>query len=407
MNMTVAIRRAALAFLVALGAASAAYAGAPKHIFVIMMENHGYEEIIGNTVDAPYINKLAARSALATRYFGVTHPSLPNYLAAVSGDYQGIWDDAAAGASITSAPEEWIIGSGDSTDGPYLSDAQIATASAIPHWFTGQTLVDELQASGYSWKAYMQQMPPGPAGHDAVYAPVVNGTLVKLYAQKHNPFEYFAGLHGSANIVPFEQNFAADLASGKVANFVWISPDQCHDMHGVGNGDVVGLPQCTYPPAGLDQGAIQLGDQFLESTVQAITRSRVWQSEASAIVIVWDEDDYTGIAGCCGSPTGQGTAEAGSGYTNLSGYTLGGSRVPLIVLTSGSGQDSGSSWSRLWGGPGGGQAPVRFNGPANHYTLLATLQAIYGLPCLGNTCKVPQSALLTPMFGEQAAVMMH
>src|SRR5436305_1319200 len=75
-------------------------AGPPTHIFYIMMENHGYAELIGNTADAPYINHLAGHNGLELSYFGVTHPSLPNYLAAFSGDFQGIWDDCAAGATV-------------------------------------------------------------------------------------------------------------------------------------------------------------------------------------------------------------------------------------------------------------------------------------------------------------------
>src|SRR6266702_1984374 len=59
------------------------------HIFVIMMENAGYSAIIGNPIDAPYINKtLLPQAALYTESFGVTHPSLPNYLALFSGDIQ-------------------------------------------------------------------------------------------------------------------------------------------------------------------------------------------------------------------------------------------------------------------------------------------------------------------------------
>ena len=65
----------------------------PQHIVLIMMENHGFNEIIGNRKDAPYINWLAAHNPMATNYFGVTHPSLPNYLATFSGSFQGIWDD--------------------------------------------------------------------------------------------------------------------------------------------------------------------------------------------------------------------------------------------------------------------------------------------------------------------------
>jgi hypothetical protein len=64
-----------------------------KHIFYIEMENHSTNQIFGNTADAPYINQLASQFAISTDYFGVTHPSLPNYLAAISGDFQHIWDD--------------------------------------------------------------------------------------------------------------------------------------------------------------------------------------------------------------------------------------------------------------------------------------------------------------------------
>ncbi|GAP53885.1 probable acid phosphatase, partial [Arthrobacter sp. Hiyo6] len=63
-------------------------ANGPDHVFVIMMENHGYDQVIGNTADAPYINTLAQRYNTATNYHGVTHPSLPNYLATISGSSQ-------------------------------------------------------------------------------------------------------------------------------------------------------------------------------------------------------------------------------------------------------------------------------------------------------------------------------
>ena len=88
---------------------------------------------------------------MATNYFGVTHPSLPNYLAPFSGSFQGIWDDcpvwvaAPFGATSKCAPEEFIPGSGDGTDGNYLTAGQIASASNRPHLFNGRTLVDQLE----------------------------------------------------------------------------------------------------------------------------------------------------------------------------------------------------------------------------------------------------------------------
>ena len=141
-------------------------------------------------------------------------------------------------------------------------------------------------------------------------------------------------------------------------------------MHGIspGTAALVGIPECGYPSAGLDHGAIALGDQFLHDTVEAITHSKAWQGDA-AIAIVWDEDDYTGFSGCCGSPTGN-------------GFTLGGSNAPALILTAH--QNHGR---------------VSFKA-ANHYTLLGTLQQVFGLGCLNNTCALKPSDLLTEAFGD-------
>ncbi len=160
--------------------------GGPNHIFYIMMENHAYDQIIGNTTDAPFINRLAAENRLASDFHGVTHPSLPNYLAAVSGDFQGIFDDCAAGASITCPPEEFVTNSGDGTSSTLLTPAQVTSASHKPHLFSTKNIVDQLEAKGLSWKAYMENLPS--PGSEVVNAPVINGTTVNLYAQKHNPF---------------------------------------------------------------------------------------------------------------------------------------------------------------------------------------------------------------------------
>jgi phosphatidylinositol-3-phosphatase len=346
-----------------------------KHIFLIMMENHATDEILGNVTDAPFINELASHSGVSGNYYGVTHPSLPNYLAMLSGSYQGIWDDCKAGPGITCAPEEFVPGAGDGTQPPsgvsYLSPAQIASASTTPHWFAGQNLVDQLEAKRLSWKAYMQSMPAG--GVDVEYSPVINGTTVKLYAQKHNPFFYFADIRSSnersQRVVPFEGAFDQDMASGNVPAFVWISPDQCHDMHGISpsTAALVGQPECGFPASGLDHGAIQLGDTFLRETVHKIVHSEAWD-EGAAIVIAWDEDDYAGFSGCCGSPTGVG------------GVVLGGAHAPAIIFTSHSFRPR-VTWKY-----------------ANHYSLLGTIQELWKLGCLGATCSLKKSELLIDLF---------
>jgi hypothetical protein len=243
----------------------------------------------------------------------------------------------------------------------------------------------------------MQTMPA--VGSQVEYWPVINGVTVKLYAQKHNPFMYFSDINypGSrrlANIVPFD-GFAADLRSGNVPNFVWISPDQCNDMHGISpsTAQLIHNPTCGFPNSGLDHGAIQLGDAFLKKTVPMIMDSRTWRTEPSSLVIVWDEDDYTGIAGCCGSPTGK------------NGVVLGGAHAPLIVVNSnGSGEstsggstsgESRSGESRSGESRSGESTSVA----ANHYSLLATIEHLWHLPCLANACSIPESGQLGDLFG--------
>jgi hypothetical protein len=292
-----------------------------KHIFYIMMENHDASQIFGNTADAPYLNQLANSYGVATRYFGVTHPSLPNYLAAISGDFQGVFDDCVAGANVV--------------------------CSGVAHLFSGSTLVDQLEAHQMSWKAYMQSLP----------ATGFTGGYAGLYGQKHDPFMYFATIRNNAarmqRVVPFTQ-LNADIAAGTLPNFVWISPDVCNDMHGATGSGIAGCD--TY------DGQIALGDAFIHTLVPHIMHSAAW-NDGAAIVITWDEG--TSSDGCCKSPAG-----------------YGGGNVPLIAITS--------------------QGPhhvVLNSVDYNHYSLLGTIEQVWGLGCLANACGISKAGLLLPLFG--------
>jgi hypothetical protein len=347
-----------------------------QHIFVIMMENHSTDEIFGNTADAPFVNSLLSYAAASADYFGVTHPSLPNYLATISGDFQHIWDDCAAGPTVTCAPEEFGPTSGYTNGQEWLTPQEIAQATNTPHWFSDRTIVDQLEAHGLTWKAYMQSMPyAGFLG--ATYPnPVVNGQVVnvQLYVQKHNPFEYFPAIVDNPErlerIVPLSQ-LDTDLDTGNVPNFVWISPDTCHDMHGISpsSAALINEPNCAYPASGLDHSIIQLGDNFLRSEVDEITESPTWRHTRSALIILWDENDYTSANGCCHSPTG------------VNGVVLGGSNAPALVLTS---RDQ--------------EHFIDSTTPYNHYSLLATIQRLWGLGCLEFSCGFSSSQLMTKFF---------
>ena len=164
------------------------------HVFVIVMENHEYADVIGNP-SAPYINSLAQQYGLATANFAVTHPSLPNYMALTAGD-------------------------------TFFTDDCVGCMAPGPN------LIDRIEASGRTWTAYMEDMPAPCTTTDA-----------GLYTARHNPFVHYADIVNDASrcsngVVPFSR-FSADLAAGALPNFVWITPNVCNDMHdcSVGTGD--------------------------------------------------------------------------------------------------------------------------------------------------------------------------
>jgi hypothetical protein len=292
-----------------------------QHVFVIMMENTGFDSLIGNP-NAPWINAAANTFGSANSYFGVTHPSQPNYIAATAG-----------------------IQGNDSDNDETLSAPNI---------------VDQVEGSGRTWKAYMQSLSLCTTKLD-------HACGNQLYERKHDPFVTFADVQSSparlANIVDFSQ-LDADLASGNVANYVWISPDQCHDMHGRA---AASTDPCNF---GDVPGLIATGDAFLSDTVGRIMASPAWTGN-SAIFVMWDESDFTGTgfggfgddSGCCDSVAGQG----------------GGHVVSLVI--------SHSNHSHV-------TSAVSYN----HYSLLATIQDGWQLGCLGFTCdtaNVPPMADLT------------
>jgi phospholipase C len=313
-----------------------------QHVVEIMMENTSYGTIIGNSL-APQINALAARYGLATDYFGVTHPSEPNYMANIAGSFFGVQDDNQFYCTPAMA----------STD-PHCS------GTTVNHTINAPTLADQLTAAGMSWKGYFQSLPPTPAPGTLVSSgPNANGPYTfkypsnanALYASKHNPFVNFTGTQGAiANMVPDTQ-LGTDLGAGTLPNFSLIVPDQCHDMHGTGSCPTT-------------SSLIAAGDQYVAATVSAITSSKVWREGRNAIVVTWDEDDFSdqGLpgTGCCG-------ADPGGGH------------VATIVITNKH------------------DDPITDGTAYNHYSLLRSYEAAFGLAPLAHAgdSVVPE---MTPLF---------
>jgi phospholipase C len=156
-------------------------------VVLIVLENKEFGQVIGRP-DAPTFEGLARRYAVLTNYRAVAHPSLPNYLALVSGSTHAITSDCLS--CRVSAPN----------------------------------LADTLERGGRTWKTYAEGLPrPGFTGAEA-----------GRYAKKHNPFLYFTDVVSRPDrlrrIVPLGA-FARDLRSGRLPDFALVVPDLCHDMH--------------------------------------------------------------------------------------------------------------------------------------------------------------------------------
>lgn len=195
-----------------------------SHVFVIAAENKEFEEVIGNTI-MPNFNGWAKQYALLTRYYAVTHPSLPNYLALVSGDFFGIQSDC--------------------------TDCYIQA----------QCLPDLLEAGGRSWKTYQEGLPK----------PGFTGPRSGRYAQKHNPFVYFDAVRLDSDrcrrsVVPLDR-LAADLAQGRLPDYSFIMPDLCNSGHDCG---------------------LEVTDAWLRRVVNSILNSPGFD-RTSLIVLTFDE----------------------------------------------------------------------------------------------------------------------
>ena len=179
---------AALALL--LGSAFAtilpASAASSPHVLLVMLENKGYPKTLGNCSADPYLCSLAKTYASITKYVGVGHPSLPNYLEVTAGTNEGCTSDSCA-------------------RGKYSTD-----------------LMQQFIAAGIPFTFYMESMPtacdPSDSGN---------------YVVHHNPAPYFKDSGCATHDVPYpgESGLTAALASPGAPDFVWITPNVKDDMH--------------------------------------------------------------------------------------------------------------------------------------------------------------------------------
>jgi phosphatidylinositol-3-phosphatase len=166
-----------------------------RHVVVVVFENKESRSVVGSAA-APTFNEAAARYARLTRYYGVAHPSLPNYLALAAGSTFGTTSDC--------------------------SDCIVSA----------RNLADTIEAAHRTWKVYAEGLP----------RPGFTGAFAGRYAKKHVPFLYFRDIVSDRarlqRIVPLTQ-LRRDLRAQALPDFAFVVPDLCHSMHdcSVSTGD--------------------------------------------------------------------------------------------------------------------------------------------------------------------------
>ena len=279
----------------------------------------------------------------------------------------------------TDAPTPALDMTMNETSAPPLANLDGTRSIPASNNIDGITIADQLVRAGKNWKSYQEGLPEigadGVNVSDGYYSaggknargvdvtsnfaalstpgnPVSADNIVYLYAVKHNPFAYFRSvqegndpelsLHRMAAF-DGQHGLYADLKAGTVPNFAFIAPNQCNDMHGRGNGTAF----CNFDAddngtqAGLNPSLILQGDLALQRIVTAIKASKVWAERRSAIVVLWDENDYS---------------------THTSNQV-----VTIVDTNYGNHRTASTKYY-------------------NHYSLTKTLEAAFDLPCLNHAC---------------------
>lgn len=203
------------------------------HVVWVVLENHSFDQLIGPpgsvaAQQSPYLNTLATACGLATRFRAVTHPSLPNYLAMVSGRTGG----------VTSS----------------------CTPAQCPQH--RRTVFDQVRDSGRRWRVFAESMPSACRRTDAY-----------PYVVRHNPPTYFPELRGCRrHDLPMgttaSGRFVDVLAEGRLPALTVVIPDQCHNTH-----------DC----------AIEDGDRWLSELLPRVFDGPDYRAGRTAVVVTYDE----------------------------------------------------------------------------------------------------------------------
>jgi hypothetical protein len=311
-------------------------------VFVVNLENKGYLATWGPSSVAPYLAKtLRAKGVLLSSYYGIAHHSLGNYVAQISGQGpdHAIQKDCSTYSRFVQS-------------GPVVRPAQVVGDGCV-YPDRVDTIAGQLTRAGLSWRGYMEDM-KSACQHSRLGGPERwrTSTPTEQYASRHNPFVYFRSItshpaYCRAHITPLSA-LRHDLKRvSTTRSLSYITPDMCHDAHDV--TCAVGGP-----------GGLTAANVWLRHWIPKILSSPAFR--ASGMLVITSDESGGGTEGssaCCGEGPGPNADQPG-----ITGP--GGGRIGALVIAPGL-VAPGTTSSR----------------PYNHYSLLASLEDVFGLKRLG------------------------
>jgi phosphatidylinositol-3-phosphatase len=342
--------------LVAAGAAQTA----PKvgHIFVIPLENEGYQITFGRKSSAVFLKSLARQGALLQNYYGIGHNSLDNYIAMISGQAPNPITQSDCQSFVD------FVSTGTDKDGQALGTGCVYPSN-IP------TIANQLESKGLAWKGYMEDMGNDPSRESATCGhPIIGGKdgsqkarIGDQYATRHNPFVYFHSIIDLPTCAAHVVNLAElekDLKEVQTTpNYTFITPNLCNDGHD--DKCVDGVP-----------GGLIAADKFLGNIVPQILASPAYKLDG-LLIVTFDEADtgpkHRNATACCEEPHGpniQSGAKVHDDPDKGPGiFGPGGGRIGAVLV------------SRFI------QPGTVSKIPYNHYSLLRSIEDFFDLEYLG------------------------
>jgi hypothetical protein len=350
-----------------------------RHVFVIMMENNDYSATFGNPSADPYLaTTLPSQGVLLKNYYGIGHFSNDNYTGFISGQQPN-----------TDNQSDCIGGFVDFPAGDGLGAHGIQQGAGCVYPSDVSTLANQLDSDGLTWKGYMEDMGNDPSreaancGHPAVgdSDPSFFAVPSDGYATRHDPFVYFHSIIDNTaecdqNVVPLGDTsgnlpagtlpgttgLVADLQSiATTPNFSFITPNLCDDGHDY---------PCTNTAGAGQGGGSSVGDinQWLETWIPIIEASPAYQQNG-LIEITFDEAEQPTLDAnsCCGETPGPAASDGNNGIdAPTKGKVSGGGQVGAVLIS-----------------PFITSGTVVTSTDYNHFSSLASIEDLFGLPRLG------------------------